>query len=64
MPEGSARIVPEKQTALDWIERSKDALSQDHMTLWHFHEPSWREYKSCAWYVERLRAERFEVEEG
>ena len=64
MPEGSTRISPEKQTALDWIEGRKDDLSRDHMTLWHFHEPSWREYKSCAWYVERLRAEGFEVEEG
>jgi aminobenzoyl-glutamate utilization protein B len=27
-------------------------------------EPAWREYRSAAWYVDRLRAEGFSVEEG
>ncbi len=34
------------------------------MTIWNLHEPSWREYKSAAWYVDRLKAEGFEVEAG
>ncbi|MEO1459989.1 MAG: amidohydrolase, partial [Pseudomonadota bacterium] len=59
-----APMTPAKQTALDWIEAAAPALSEDHMTLWHFHEPAWREYRSAAWYVARLRAEGFEVEEG
>lgn len=55
---------PEKSTALGWIEANSARLSRDHRTIWDFHEPSWREYRSAAWYVQRLRAEGFEVEEG
>ncbi len=54
----------QKTTALGWLEQNADQLSADHMTIWNLHEPSWREYKSAAWYVERLRAEGFTVEEG
>ena len=57
-------ITPEKQTALDWIAANEERLSADHMTIWNYHEPSWREYRSAAWYVERLRAEGFTVEAG
>lgn len=53
-----------KQLSLDWIDENRDALSHDHQTLWYFAEPAWREYRSAAWYVERLRAEGFDVEEG
>jgi len=59
-----ADLTPEKRTALDWVDRNTPRLSADHMTIWHLHEPSWREYKSAAWYVERLRAEGFAVEAG
>lgn len=59
-----AAMTPAKRTALDWIEAAAPALSADHMTLWHLHEPAWREYRSCAWYVERLGAEGFTVEAG
>lgn len=59
LPTGSA-----KAAAVAWVDAHQDALSRDHMTIWNLHEPSWREYKSCAWYVERLRREGFEVEEG
>lgn len=57
-----SELTPEKRTALAWIKEHAEDLSRDHMTLWHFHEPSWREYKSARWYVDRLRAEGFEVE--
>jgi len=57
-------MTPEKQTALDWVKANEGALSDWHATIWDFHEPAWREYKSAAWYVERLRAEGFTVEEG
>lgn len=50
--------------ALSWLQRNRAALSQDHMTIWNFHEPSWREYRSSAWYMDRLEAEGFEVERG
>ena len=53
-----------KQAAIDWVETRKDWLSRTHMDIWHFHEPAWREYRSAAYYVELLRAEGFEVEEG
>ncbi|MGR3565750.1 MAG: amidohydrolase [Heliomarina sp.] len=56
--------TPQKQTAVDWVEENTPQLSLDHKTIFDFHEPSWREYKSAKWYVERLRAEGFTVEEG
>lgn len=55
---------PAKDDAIDWIDGHRAALSRDHMTIFDFHEPAWREYKSAAWYVARLRAEGFTVEEG
>ena len=51
-------------SALAWLEANLAALSADHMTLWDFHEPSWREYKSSAWYMDRLEREGFAVERG
>ncbi|MBL8702915.1 MAG: amidohydrolase, partial [Alphaproteobacteria bacterium] len=51
-------------TALAWVGANEAALSRDHTTIWEFAEPAWREYRSCAWYVERLRREGFAVEEG
>ena len=53
-----------QNTALDWLERNHAALSADHMTIWNLHEPSWREYKSSAWYMDRLEREGFKVERG
>ena len=32
--------------------------------IWDFGETAWREYKSCAYYVDLLRREGFEVEQG
>ncbi|WP_016856016.1 hypothetical protein [Halomonas smyrnensis] len=53
-----------KDTARGWIEAHRQALSDWHQRIWHYAEPAWREYRSCQWYVELLRAEGFEVEEG
>lgn len=53
-----------RETALAWLAENRARLSADHRTIWNFHEPSWREYRSAAWYVARLRAEGFSVEEG
>jgi aminobenzoyl-glutamate utilization protein B len=57
-------MTPEKQTVLDWVEAHRQPLSKWHAQIWDFHEPAWREYRSCAWYVDTLRREGFEVEEG
>src|SRR5512133_697103 len=53
-----------QKSALDWLGQRRPALSRDDMALWDFHEPSWREYRSSQWYVDRLRQEGFEVELG
>ena len=58
------RFSAPQNTALDWLNRNHAALSADHMTIWNLHEPSWREYKSSAWYMDRLVREGFEVERG
>jgi aminobenzoyl-glutamate utilization protein B len=47
-----------------WVDEHRDALSAWTRTIWEFAEPAWREYRSAAWYVERLREEGFEVEAG
>ncbi len=44
-------------------ERASD-LSSWCATIFGFGETAWREYRSAAWYADRLRAEGFTVEEG
>jgi aminobenzoyl-glutamate utilization protein B len=61
---GRAGLTPQKQSALAWVDANLARLSADHLTIWNFHEPAWREYRSARWYVERLRAAGFEVEAG
>ena len=53
-----------KKTALHWVEARGGDLSDWNQTIWHYGETAWREYKSAAWYVARLRREGFEVEAG
>jgi aminobenzoyl-glutamate utilization protein B len=53
-----------KDDALAWIEAERGRLSTDHIKIWEMAEPSWREYRSAAWFVDRLRAAGFTVEEG
>lgn len=50
--------------ALNWLDENRSLLSAWHQTIWSFHEPSWREYRSSKWYIDRLREEGFEVEQG
>ena len=47
----------------DIAARTRD-LSDWTATIFDFGETAWREYRSAAWYVDRLRAEGFTVEEG
>jgi aminobenzoyl-glutamate utilization protein B len=53
-----------QKTAMAWVDTARDALSADCARIFEFAEPAWREYRSSAWYVERLRAEGFTVEDG
>ena len=57
-------LSPAQTFALaDIMARSRD-LSDWTAAIFDFGETAWREYRSAAWYVERLRAEGFTVEEG
>ncbi|MEO0772816.1 MAG: amidohydrolase [Pseudomonadota bacterium] len=51
-------------TAQAWLKAHAADISDWTATIFDFAEPAWREYRSAAWYVDRLRAEGFEVEEG
>jgi len=51
-------------SALAIVDARKAELSDWCATIFDFAEPAWREYRSAAWYVKRLRAEGFTVEEG
>lgn len=53
-----------KETARAWIDDHREQLLEWHRTIWDLAEPAWREYRSAAWYVDRLRTEGFTVEEG
>ncbi len=53
-----------KQAAVAAIDARAAALSRWNRLIWEFGETAWREYRSADWYVERLRAEGFEVEAG
>ena len=53
-----------QQTAMQWVAANREALSREHLHLWRLAEPSWREYRSAAWFVERLRHEGFDVQAG
>lgn len=52
-----------KKDVLDWVDQNQQQLSDWHQVIFDYAETAWREYRSCAWYVQRLRAEGFEVEE-
>jgi len=55
---------PQQQPVLDWVGQHDQDLSDWNQVIFDFGETAWREYRSCAWYVERLREEGFEVEKG
>ena len=57
-------MLPTKKTAIGWVDAHSGDLSDWHQTIFDHGETAWREYRSCAWYVARLRAEGFDVEEG
>ncbi|MHA2428226.1 MAG: M20/M25/M40 family metallo-hydrolase [Candidatus Hermodarchaeia archaeon] len=53
-----------KMAALHWVDGNQERLSAFHMEIWNYAEPAWREYRSAQAYVDLLRQEGFEVEEG
>lgn len=62
--EGTVPTEAAKETAQRWIEEHLPRLTEWHTRIWELAEPAWREHRSAEWYVERLRAEGFEVEAG
>ena len=50
--------------AFRWVEERHADWSAWNSHIWHLAETAWREYRSAQWYVKRLRAEGFTVEEG
>lgn len=52
----------QKQSVFAWISDHAQQLSDWHQVIWHYAEPAFREYKSSAWYVDKLREYGFEVE--
>lgn len=61
---GSGYRYPAKQAAIDWVDANSGRLSEFCRQIWEFAEPAWREYKSAGAYVDLLKREGFEVEEG
>jgi len=58
------KLGAEKQTAFNWVKNNEKMLSDFHQKIWQFAETAWREYKSSKAYVDILRQEGFDVEEG
>lgn len=58
------KLSSAQHSAVAHIDARMPELSDWCATLFDFAEPAWREYRSAAWYVERLRLEGFTVEEG
>src|SRR5215472_6373788 len=59
-----SRMAAVKAIAQAWVEAQRETLSAWHRTIWEFAEPAWREYRSAAWFVERLRHAGFSVDAG
>ena len=53
-----------KQTALSWVDKNEQMLSDFHQQIWEYAEPAWREYKSVRAYCDLLNREGFKVLEG
>src|SRR5215216_5423281 len=61
---GMSSLSEAKQFAHDWIDRNRQRLSDFDLEIWRYAEPAWREYRSARAYVDLLRHEGFDVEEG
>ena len=54
----------QKSELIKWVDNQIGNLSDWHQLIFDHGETAWREYRSSAWYVERLRDEGFNVEPG
>ena len=59
-----AGMTAANETAEAFLKSNAAMLSEGCATIFDYAEPAWREYRSAAWYVDKLRAEGFRVEEG
>ena len=57
-------LSPLQQRASEIVEEIRPQLSQFHHDIWSYSESAWREYRSVRRYVDVLREEGFDVEEG
>src|SRR3954466_8082222 len=53
-----------RDAASSWLRANWARLSEFNARIWSYAEPAWREYNSARAYVDLLRAEGWEVEEG
>ena len=53
-----------KRTAFHWVDANRTHWSRWNSHIWDLAETAWREYRSCEWYVTKLKAEGFSVERG
>ncbi len=58
------KLTAAQSAALTSVDARAAELSDWCAAIFDFAETAWREYRSCAWYVDRLRAEGFTVEAG
>ena len=58
------KLTNAQSHALGVVDARMAELSDWCATIFDFAETAWREYRSAEWYVTRLRAEGFSVEEG
>jgi len=59
-----ANLSAKQAEAVAWIEEHRRRFSDFNLQIWNFAEPAWREYKSARAYVDLLRADGWQVEEG
>ena len=57
-------MIEAKSTAFAWVDEKRREWSAWNAHIWDLGETAWREYRSSAWYVTKLRAEGFTVEES
>ena len=52
-----ADMTAANETAEAFLKSNAAMLSEGCATIFDYAEPAWREYRSAAWYVDKLRAE-------
>ncbi len=57
-------MMEAKKSAFGVVDARHAEWSQWNAHIWDLAETAWREYRSSEWYVKRLRAEGFTVEQG